>query len=406
MIADGGPLLNTAGALLLVFLLALVVRYVLLLWLGYLHHLEGRGHLDPHAGPYPRVTIIVPVHNEQAVIVPALQSLLALDYEGFDVLVVDDGSTDGTAERARRFEGTWGATTVRVLSKPNGGKASALNAGIALARTPLVVCMDGDSRLDPATLRYAAAHFADPRVGAVAGNVKVVNRHTVWTRLQALEYIQGLNLARRAQGFMRVVNIIPGPIGMFRLDALVAVGGYDTDTFAEDADLTLKLLVAGWRVAYEDRAIAWTEAPESLLDLISQRYRWTRGILQAIGKRKAALVRPEDGFVVWVSLVAMVFEALVWPVANVLGNLLFAVVAIGLGAPAVFAWWILITMLDVAASLYAVAVEEEDLRLVPYAVLYRLLFITLIDLAKLFAAVEEAARVRMTWGTLVREGRI
>ena len=140
-----------------------------------------------------------------------------------------------------------------MVSKANAGKANALNTGIALARTPFVLCMDGDSRLGAETLCAAMRHFADPRVGAVAGNVKVVNRNNLWTRMQALEYIEGLNMARRAQGFMRVVNIIPGPIGIFRREALTAVGGYDADTYAEDADLTLKLMTAGWHIVDEER---------------------------------------------------------------------------------------------------------------------------------------------------------
>jgi cellulose synthase/poly-beta-1,6-N-acetylglucosamine synthase-like glycosyltransferase len=267
--------------------------------------------------------------------------------------------------------------------------------------------MDGDSRLSRDTLRRAMPHFADARIGAVAGNVKVVNRTTLWARLQALEYIEGLNLARRAQGFVRVVNIIPGPIGIFRRSALTAVGGYDTDTYAEDADLTLKLLTAGWQVVYEEGAIAWTEAPERLLDLIKQRYRWTRGILQALRKRGDRLTPWRAGFAVWLSLVAMFFEAIVWPVMNVLGNLFFVVVALSVGAGEyVIYWWLLLTLLDVAAALHSVAMEEEDLGLVPYAVLYRLFFIVIIDVAKLFATAEEFANVRMTWGKLERAGRI
>jgi cellulose synthase/poly-beta-1,6-N-acetylglucosamine synthase-like glycosyltransferase len=204
-----------------------------------------------------------------------------------------------------------------------------------------------------------------------------------------------------------VVNIIPGPIGVFRRDVLRAVGGYDTDTFAEDADLTLKLLTAGWHVAYEERAIAYTEAPERFVDLVKQRYRWTRGILQALRKRSGWLVSPFRGPLIWGSLIAMLFEAVLWPVMNVLGNLLFTVVALSAGAASgVIYWWVLLTMLDVAAALYAVGIEGEQLRLVPYAVVYRFLFITMIDVAKLFATAEEAARVRMTWGKLERAGRI
>lgn len=407
MIGGDSSAMGFAVVLLFVFLLLLILRYVLMLWLGYLHHIERREEAMGVPGTQPRVTIIVPVYNEEAVIASALRSLLRLEYAAFDVLVVDDGSTDRTVEVARALEGRYGGATVRVIRKPNGGKASALNLGIAHARTPFVLCMDGDSRLDPGTLRHAMPHFANPRVGAVAGNVKVVNRNNVWTRLQALEYIEGLNLARRAQGFLRVVNIIPGPIGIFRREALADVGGYRSDTFAEDADLTLELLTAGWHVAYEERAVAWTEAPESFLDIIQQRYRWTRGILQALRKRGAWLAAPKGGLVVWASLLAMLFEAVIWPVMNVVGNLLFALAALAIGAPAaILSWWVLLTMLDVAAALYSVAIEEEELGLVPYAVVYRLLFITMIDVAKLFGSLEEAANVHMTWGKLARAGRI
>jgi len=394
-------------AFVLAFLVVLIARYILLLWLGYLHHMESRGRarFDDYVVE-PPVSIIVPVYNEEAVIGQALRSLLSLRYALVEIIVVDDGSTDRTLEQARSMAGRYGGTTLRVVSKSNGGKASALNTGIAQARHPYVLCMDGDSRLDPGTLRAAMRHFSDPRIGAVAGNVKVVNRDNVWTRLQALEYLEGLNMARRAQGFLRVVNVIPGPIGVFRRDVLGSVGGYDTDTFAEDADLTLKILTAGWHVAYEERAIAYTEAPQRFVDLVKQRYRWTRGILQALRKRTRFLALPRRPLI-WGSLAAMFFEAVLWPVMNVLGNLLFTVVALSAGAASgVIYWWVLLTMLDVAAALYAVGIEGEDLRLVPYAVPYRFFFITMIDVAKLLATAEEALRVRMTWGKLERAGRI
>ena len=399
--------LQIGVGLVFTFLIVLVVRYVLLLWLGYLHHIESRAGAEELELATSRVTILVPVYNEAAVIVSALRSLLALEYPAYDILVVDDGSTDRTYELASSLAGQHGDVTVRVVRKRNGGKASALNTGIAVADTPFILCMDGDSRLTPDTLRYAMRHFADPLVGAVAGNVKVVNRNNLWTRLQALEYIEGLNLARRAQGFVHAVNIIPGPLGVFRREALLAVGGYDTDTFAEDADLTLKILTNGWHILYEERAIAWTEAPENYLDLIQQRYRWTRGILQALEKRGGFLLRPRQSVVVWSSLMAMLFEAVVWPAVNVLANLLFVIAALTVGNTAgVFYWWLLLTMLDVAAALYTVAMEEEDLTLVAYAVIYRFFFITMIDVAKLFAALEELAKVQMTWGKLERVGRI
>ena len=400
------PTLQIAIAFVLTFLVVLIVRYVLLLWLGYLQHIENRGR-DAEDGMQPPVTIVVPVFDEEAVIQAAMRSLLELRYPAFHVIVVDDGSRDRTFERASALAGRYGGCTIRVVRKRNGGKASALNVGIAHATTEYVLCMDGDSRLHPDTLRFAMRHFADARVGAVAGNVKVVNRDNLWTKLQALEYVEGLNTVRRAQGFLRVVNIIPGPIGVFRREALLRAGGYDTDTYAEDADVTLKLLTAGWHIAYEEHAIAYTEAPERYLDLIKQRYRWTRGILQALRKRASWLGAPKRGVAVWLSLVVMLFEAIVWPTMNVVGNFLFTVAALSAGvASGVFYWWALLTMLDVAAALYAVGMEGEDLRLIPYAVAYRFFFITMIDVAKLFATVEEVARVRMTWGKLERAGRL
>jgi cellulose synthase/poly-beta-1,6-N-acetylglucosamine synthase-like glycosyltransferase len=392
----------------LTFLVVLVVRYFILLWLGYLQHIESKtAHVD--AGFLPPVTLLVPAYNEGAMIQQAIRSLLELDYPGYEILVIDDGSTDDTYARAAELEGRYGGVTVRIVSKANGGKANALNTGIALARSPFILCMDGDSRLSRDTLRRGMPHFSDPHVGAVAGNVKVVNRVNLWTKLQALEYIEGLNMARRAQAFAGVVNIIPGPIGIFRRDMLTAVGGYDTDTYAEDADLTLKILTAGWHVVYEDRAIAWTEAPEHLIDLVKQRYRWTRGILQALRKRSAWLAapRPGVGVGVWISLVAMLFEAIVWPVFNIIGNLFFAIAALGSGAADyVIWWWVLLTLLDLAAALHTIAMEEEDLSLVPYALLYRLYFVAMIDVTKLFATVEEFMNVRMSWGKLERVGRI
>ena len=389
-------------------LMGLVVRYLSFMWLGYLHQVEQTAQTDARGQVmWPPVTIIVPAYNEGPVIEASVRSLLQLDYPAYEILVVDDGSSDDTRERVAPLEGRHGDVTVRLVSKLNGGKASALNTGIALARHDYVLCMDGDSKLEPQVLRVAMPHFAKDHVAAVAGNVKVINREKHLTRFQALEYIEGLNMARRAQGFVRVVNIIPGPIGVFRRSVLQEVGGYDRDTFAEDADLTLKILSAGYHIAYEDRAVAWTEAPETVNDLIKQRYRWTRGILQAIRKRKFALLNPISLWV-WVSIMMMIFEGIVMPAANVLINTLFAVTALGTGQVGVYiVWWFLLfNLLDLIAAMYCVSGEQEDLRLVPYALLMRFFYFPLIDVTKLMATVDELQNVDMTWGKLERAGRL
>jgi len=391
--------------ILLAFLLILVVRYALLIWFAYLQHVE-RVAEPAEAEEYPSVSIIVPAYNEGKVIEAALEPLMTLDYPRYEVIVVDDGSTDDTFEQTTRLCGIYGAKRLRVLTQPNSGKAVALNSGIAAARGELVLCMDGDSVLEPQTLKQAVKHFRDPTVGAVAGNVKVVNRLNVLTRLQALEYIEGLNLVRTAQAFFRSVTIIPGPMGLFRKHVLEQVGGYEKDTYAEDCDLTLRILVAGWKIKYEPRAVAWTEAPESMQALFRQRYRWARGILQAIVKHKSSLLRPYPQYLEWIFLWNLVFESMIWPGMNVFAILFFVFVAVWVGlSNLIFLWWAQLTILDVVAALFCVALEREDIRLAAYAVLYRLFFVPFVDVIKFFASLDELFSVKMGWGKLERFGR-
>lgn len=388
---------------LVIFLGILLIRFFTLLWFAFLQHAERDVQGDLPDADLPPVSVIVPAYNEGRVLERAIRSILRIDYPEYEIVVVDDGSRDDTLRVATGWEGVHDGVPVRVFSKPNGGKATALNLGVANARHPFVLCMDADSSVEPGLLRKAIPHFEDATVGAVAGNVKVENRDRLITRLQALEYIEGLNMPRRAQGFIAAVNIVPGPVGVFRREALADVGGYDSDTFAEDADLTLKLITAGWKIVYEDQAVAWTQAPESWMDLIQQRYRWTRGILQAIRKRKGILLRPVPDFPLWLSALEMGFEAVVWPIMNVYAHLFFAVVALlfGMGELLLY-WWILLTLLDMVAALVTVSMEEEQLSLVPLAVVYRVFFILFLDVTKSFASIEELFRFGMEWDPVRR----
>jgi len=406
-------LLRAVVVTLLIFLAILLLRYFTLLWLAVLHHIERDVAAripeedDPETESLPGVSLLVPAYEEGRVLDRALESLLELDHPECEIVIVDDGSTDDTLQVARSWEGRYGSVEVRVVTQTNGGKASALNLGISVSRHPFVFAMDADTRLEPDALRKALPHFRDSSVGAVAGNVKVENRNSLLTWLQALEYVEGLNLPRRAQGFMAAVNIVPGPVGLFRREALEEVGGYDTDTYAEDADLTLKLVGAGWKVLYEESCVAWTLAPEKMRDLVQQRYRWTRGLLQAVGKRKGVLVRPFPDFPLWLTTVEMAFEGFVWPVMNVYGHVFFAVVALvyGFAEPLLY-WWLLLTTLDFVLALVTVSMEEEDLRMVPLALVYRFFYLLWLDVSKVFAAMEEAADGEMTWGKLERPGSV
>ena len=205
----------------------------------------------------------------------------------------------------------------------------------------------------------------------------------------------------------RTVNVIPGPIGIFRRTAIEATGGYDSDTFAEDFDMTVKILAEGWKIDYEPKAIAYTEAPEELLDIIQQRYRWSRGILQAIRKQRHLLTRTEGVVTTPLSLWYMIFEGLVWPAMNIFANLFFVWVALLYGMTKLLVlWWMLLTVLDLLIAIHATLMEKESMWLVPYAVLYRFFYILIIDVTKLFATLEELFGFDMSWGKLARRGRI
>ncbi|MEY2860024.1 MAG: hypothetical protein RL392_482 [Pseudomonadota bacterium] len=400
---------------LLVFLGLLIFRYALMIIYSFMDHLETmfkrrddspRPEFREDAG-LPMVTLVVPAFNEGLVIQPALRSLLQLDYPNYEIVVIDDGSTDDTYEKAMVVAKESREIRVRVITKRNGGKAEALNTGMSVARGEFILNMDGDSKLTSNTLRVCIRHFENPRVGAVAGNVKVLNRENIWSNIQALEYVEGLAMARKAQSFMRVVNIIPGPLGMFRKSVLQQVGGYDHDTFAEDCDLTLKILMRGWHIAYEPTAIAWVETPSRLLDLLKQRYRWTRGILQATRKHSHAMWQPRKAGINFYILWYMLFEGILWPFSTVLGNIFFVYVGLQYGlATLLFYWWLQLTVLDVVAAAYCVIIEEEEPSLVIYAIMFRLFYINIIDIAKVFATIEEWRGNTMTWGKLDREGKL
>jgi poly-beta-1,6-N-acetyl-D-glucosamine synthase len=407
-------LLSAISIYLLIFLAILVIRYSVMILYSFMDHLEGMYKKDKPSvnlqqddNALPMITLVVPAYNEGVVIQAAIRSLLLLDYPNYEIIVIDDGSTDDTYEKALGVAREAQSIPIRVITKRNGGKAEALNTGMTAARGEFILNMDGDSKLSSNTLRACIKHFDNPKIGAVAGNVKVINRENMWSNIQALEYVEGLAMARKAQSFLRIVNIIPGPLGMFRKTVLQQVGGYDHDTFAEDCDLTLKMLMRGWQIAYEPTAIAWVETPSQLLNLLKQRYRWTRGILQATNKHKASLWQPRKAGVNCFILWYMLFEGIMWPFSTLLGSVFFAYVGIQYGLSSLlFYWWLQLTILDVVAAAYCVVVEEEAPSLILYAVLFRLIYINIIDVSKVFATIEEWRGNTMTWGKLDREGKL
>ena len=394
---------------LVIFLFILLIRYFAILAMAYLY-INEYTFMETN-GFAPFVSIIVPVFNEGKIIKRSIQSLLNLDYKNYEIIIVNDGSSDDTKQIAESLvgyqQGKQNKVKISLINQPNMGKARALNAGIYYSKADFVLCMDGDSQLAPESLKSAVRHFKDPKIGAVAGNVKVQNRKRFFTDLQALEYIEGLNMARSAQSYIRLVNIIPGPVGLFRRKAIEQAGFYSSDTYAEDADLTLKLLAKDWKIYYEPKAISYTEAPVKLQQLLKQRYRWTRGILQSIRKHKKLLFNPTVNlghtFILWL----MSYESLIWPTMNIAANAFFIFAALFFGySQLIFFWWAGLAILDMVTALYCIAVEKEEFRLFWYAIIYRMFFILIIDICKTMSTIEEFLGIRMSWGKLERENTI
>jgi cellulose synthase/poly-beta-1,6-N-acetylglucosamine synthase-like glycosyltransferase/peptidoglycan/xylan/chitin deacetylase (PgdA/CDA1 family) len=265
-----------------------ILRTVALLGLAARHARRRRSDTWTWGPPVTEpVSVIVPAYNEKEGIEAAVRSLAGGDYPGgIQVVVVDDGSTDGTADLA---EGLC-LPNVRVVRIPNGGKPTALNVGVALARHDIIVMVDGDTVFEPDAIQHLVQPFADPSVGAVAGNVKVGNRRGLVARWQHIEYVIGFNLDRRLYDLLGCMPTVPGAIGAFRRSALHDVGGMSDETLAEDTDITMALCRAGWRVVYEERARAWTEAPATLSQLWRQRYRWSYGTMQALWKHRRSVI--------------------------------------------------------------------------------------------------------------------
>jgi cellulose synthase/poly-beta-1,6-N-acetylglucosamine synthase-like glycosyltransferase/peptidoglycan/xylan/chitin deacetylase (PgdA/CDA1 family) len=278
-----GWLSTTMTVLLFIALVLTVLRLVIQVW-------SARRHIRRVRRRRPRrflgpVTVIVPAHNEAANIAATVTSLIDSSYPELEVIVVDDGSTDGTAEVVWRL----GLPGVRIVQRPNGGKARALNTGLSYARNDIIVMVDGDTIFEPEAIAELVQPFIDPMVGAISGNTKVANRRGLLGRWQHLEYVIGFNLDRRMFDIGECMPTVPGAIGAFRREALADTGGLSSDTLAEDTDLTMAVLRAGWRVVYAERAVAWTEVPATLRQLWRQRYRWCYGTMQSMWKHRAAV---------------------------------------------------------------------------------------------------------------------
>jgi cellulose synthase/poly-beta-1,6-N-acetylglucosamine synthase-like glycosyltransferase len=401
------------------FLVGIVLGVARLSVIGLLALVQAiRAHRHVAGAPEP-VAVVVPAFNEEKVIVQTVRSLLASNGPGFEIVVVDDGSWDDTYAVVSEAFGD--EPRVRAFRKPNGGKAAALNYGIRQTTAPIVIALDADTVFHPDTVQRLAAAFRNSKVGAVAGNAKVGNRINLLTKWQALEYVTSQNLDRRAFDVLNGITVVPGAVGAWRRDLILEAGGFSTDTLAEDADLTMSVLRRGYDVVYEDRAIAWTEAPDTVAGLLKQRFRWVFGTLQAAWKQRRTILRPRFGGLGVVAMPNLIVFQVLFPLVSPVMDLhmLLSLIAAAVQQhqhPTEFSpdiitrtafFYAVFVAVDLAAAVLAFCLESrEDWRLLMWLPLQRFVYRQLMYYVLIKSMVTALRGSVVGWGKLERKATV
>jgi cellulose synthase/poly-beta-1,6-N-acetylglucosamine synthase-like glycosyltransferase/peptidoglycan/xylan/chitin deacetylase (PgdA/CDA1 family) len=379
-----------------------LARIVLLFVLGSHHVRTTRGR--PQAEYLPSVAVIVPAYNEEAGIERSIRSIAGNDFPDFEVIIVDDGSTDRTAEIVEGLE----LGNVRLIRQDNAGKAGALNTGIELSDSEVVVMVDGDTLFEEGTIRALVAPLADPEVAAVAGNTKVGNRRGLLGRWQHIEYVIGFNLDRRMYEVLQATPTVPGAAGAFRRDVLLEVGGVPADTLAEDTDLTLAIGRTGRRVVYAEYAHAWTEAPSSATALWRQRYRWSFGTMQAAFKHRGAIVSRDSRQrrIGRRALPYMLLFQIALPITAPLIDLFSLYGLLFTGAARALIIWGAFNLVQLAIAIYAFRLDREPMRPLWALPLQQFAYRQLMYLVIIESSVSAIQGVRSGWRHLPRTGDV
>lgn len=394
-----------------------LLRLLVLCGLAMWHKLRETS--PPASDGCPGVSVLIPAYNEEKVIVASVRRILESRHNELEVIVIDDGSKDRTAEKVREAFGN--DSRVHLLCIPNGGKANAVNAGLEHTTGEIVVALDADTQFEPETIPRLARWFADEQVGAVAGNAKVGNRINVLTKWQALEYITAQNLERRALAALDCITVVPGAVGAWRRSVLCELGGFPADTLAEDQDLTIAVQRAGYRAVFDSEAVAWTEAPDTLGGLARQRYRWAFGTLQCLWKHGRALFNSSHKVLGFVALpqvwLFQIFLSLLSPLIDLI--LLFQILTTSLdymhhgssydpsALEITLFYYGLFMAVDLGASVIAFAFEKgERWRLLWWLVLQRFGYRQIMYYVVLKSVVSAIKGRFVGWGKLDRKATV
>lgn len=353
----------------------------------------------------PKVSLIVPCCNEERVLHNTIESLLDQDYENLEIIIVDDGSKDKTFDIARIFAKKYKHRIIS-LTKPNGGKASALNHGLLRAGGEIIICIDADSVFVKDTVTNLVKPFREKIIVAVAGNVKVANRKKLLNKHQAIEYITGLNLHRRTFAMLGCPQVISGAIGAFRRDKLIEVGGYSTDTVVEDMDVTITLLKNKGNVEYCSEAVAYTEAPETLSDFIKQRHRWILGGFQVLKKHKDMLFNPKYKSIGLVGLPYFLISTWIDVLISII-FLIYLVRAIFFMDPTeLIYYYVTFSIFQLFLIFYVISIDKEDIKLSIYGLVEGFWYNHLISVIAIKAGINFIKRVTVSFNDETRAVRL
>jgi cellulose synthase/poly-beta-1,6-N-acetylglucosamine synthase-like glycosyltransferase/peptidoglycan/xylan/chitin deacetylase (PgdA/CDA1 family)/spore germination protein YaaH len=352
----------------------------------------------------PPVSIIVPGYNEEITANKTIESLLKTDYPDFEIIFVNDGSKDNTFEVVNKAYGKH--PLVQVLDKPNGGKASALNFGISHAKNAFVICIDADTQLKNDAVFHLMTYFIDEEIGAVAGTVKVGNTHNMITNFQSIEYITAQNMDRRAFDLINSITVVPGAIGAFRKSAIFNVGGFTYDTLAEDCDLTMRILKAGYIVKNCAEAIAYTEAPETVNMLLKQRFRWSFGVIQSFWKNKDALFNKKYKFFGMIGMPNILLFQIILPLFSPIADLMMVFGLFGGHPGKILFYYVAFIVVDFIVGIIAFWMEKEDYKKLWYIIPQRFIWRQLMYYI-LIKSVRRALKGELSgWGAVKRTGSV
>ncbi len=356
------------------------------------------------ADSLPPVSIIVPAYNEEITVIKTINSLLKTAYPKFEIIFVDDGSKDKTYQMVNDAFGN--NPLVMVLTKPNGGKASALNFGITHAQNDFVVCIDADTQLKDDAVYHLMTYFTDAEIGAVAGTVKVGNENNLITLWQSIEYITAQNMDRRAFDLINSITVVPGAIGAFRKSAVFKAGGFTLDTLAEDCDLTMRILKQGYIIKNSAEAIAYTEAPETLDMLLKQRFRWSFGVIQSFWKNRSALFNKKYKFFGMVGMPNILIFQIVLPLFSPLADLMMVIGLFGDKPGRIITYYVAFVLIDFLVAIIAFWMEKEDYKKLVYIIPQRFIWRQLMYYI-LFKSVRKAMKGELNaWGVIKRTGNV